>query len=104
MAPIQNSRISEVKISFKASGALKKRVAAVNMERKLISTRSDLMNRMSKNAMKVIKRKTIDPLYCNSCPASGLRCCSENDVPFSFFKLVWLSVNVGQASEFKDNL
>jgi hypothetical protein len=95
MDPIQNSRISEVKISFKASGAVRKSIAAVHKERKLSSTRSALMRRISRKAMQEIERKRIDPLFCNRFgPGLGLRICRDDDVPLSVFKLVWLLVNV----------
>ncbi len=105
MAPIQNSRISDVKIACNDSGALRSILAAVNMERKLIRTRSAFTKRISRKVMNETERKTIDPLCCNPVgPALVNVLCRYEDVPFSVFKLVWLSVNVSQGWEIIDNL
>ena len=94
MAPIQNSRISEVKIARKDSGALTNSLAAVYMERKLISTRSAFTKMIRIKRMNETERKIIDPLCCNRIgPALGAVLCRDDDVPISVFKLVWLSVN-----------
>ncbi len=94
MAPIQNSRISEVKIACKDSGALIKSLAAVYKEWKLISTRSAFAKRIRRKVMNETARKIIDPLFCNRIgPALVAVLCRGDDGPLSVFKLVWLSVN-----------
>ena len=105
MAPIQNSRISAVKIAFKDSGAVTNSHAAVNIERKLIRTRSAFTIRIKRKAINETERKIIDPLFCKGIdPALNPGFCRYEDVPFSVFKLVWLSVNVSQGWEIIDNL
>jgi len=48
---------------------------------------------MSRKAIKEIERKMIDPLFCNRIGAAlGAWFCWDDDVPFSVFKLLWLSM------------